>query len=434
MAGTAWTNQVSGLVIVQSSGSGQGLFVYSGTPALGNSPIFWATSATVDPFGNVISSTAGVASSGTFRAGNTLIKSSGLFVYSGTPAAGNLVASVVPGSVSVTDSFGNTALAGINSYIWSGGSVQAISQTTNGALQLGTPAQFSAGTQGGLILTTNGVAGQISLLSGKVTAGEVFSQLILDSQTFSAITNGQLHLHAGKVQLGVQENAWVDDNAQTFNLQMPLRLVNIALPATPTGAAILYADTNSNAEVLTPSGYHAPISTSQGSVTTHTVTQAAATALTDSWTIPATDLKAATAYRLTAKGYGTWGSTVQNLSVNTAIDGSSIRSETISSAVFAASQHFEWDAEYTLFCLSTGVTGKVWLAASITLSGTGATHNLTAGQVTILFGSNDNPGSASGETLNTTASHTMQLLASWASTTGAPTITCTHQTFERTGT
>lgn len=57
------------LVIVSGTGANSGLFVYSGTPALGNPPIFWATSATADPFGNAISSTSGVAGGGAFVVG-----------------------------------------------------------------------------------------------------------------------------------------------------------------------------------------------------------------------------------------------------------------------------------------------------------------------------------------------------------------------------
>ena len=65
------TNIVRALqVVIFGTGAGTGLFVYSGTPALGNPPIFWATSASADPFGNPISSTAGVAGAGQFTVGS----------------------------------------------------------------------------------------------------------------------------------------------------------------------------------------------------------------------------------------------------------------------------------------------------------------------------------------------------------------------------
>lgn len=114
MAGSSWTNQVQNTIIV--GGANAGVFVYSGTPASGNPPIFWATSATKDPFGNTIpqSSTAGIASPGTFVAGNMIVNTSGIFTYSGTPAANNLVTSVAPAAG--TDAFGNQYVAGSASY------------------------------------------------------------------------------------------------------------------------------------------------------------------------------------------------------------------------------------------------------------------------------------------------------------------------------
>lgn len=47
-------------------------------------------------------------------AGNTIINPNGAFTYSGTPAAGNLIASQAPASG--TDSFGNHYLIGVVSY------------------------------------------------------------------------------------------------------------------------------------------------------------------------------------------------------------------------------------------------------------------------------------------------------------------------------
>jgi len=59
---------------------------------------------------------------GTFNGNNFVLNSSGLFIYSGTPANGNLVASIAPAAG--TDSFGNTYLEGIATY--SGGSFAAL--------------------------------------------------------------------------------------------------------------------------------------------------------------------------------------------------------------------------------------------------------------------------------------------------------------------
>lgn len=53
MAGSAWSNQVQNQVVV--TGTNGGVFIYSGTPALGNPPVYWITNGGLkDPFGNVL--------------------------------------------------------------------------------------------------------------------------------------------------------------------------------------------------------------------------------------------------------------------------------------------------------------------------------------------------------------------------------------------
>jgi hypothetical protein len=59
---------------------------------------------------------------GTFNGNNFILNSDGLFIYSGTPANGNLIASIAP--VGGTDGFGNTYLQGIVSY--TGGAFAAL--------------------------------------------------------------------------------------------------------------------------------------------------------------------------------------------------------------------------------------------------------------------------------------------------------------------
>ena len=45
---------VLSVVIVQAGTPGTGIFVYSGTPAAGNSPVAWVTPASADPYGNSV--------------------------------------------------------------------------------------------------------------------------------------------------------------------------------------------------------------------------------------------------------------------------------------------------------------------------------------------------------------------------------------------
>lgn len=86
-------------------GAAGGLFIYNGTPGLGNPPIFYATSATVDPFGNPVTPTAGLTGTGQFMAGFTVINTAGIFVYSAAPAAGDLIAAIA--SAAGSDAFAN---------------------------------------------------------------------------------------------------------------------------------------------------------------------------------------------------------------------------------------------------------------------------------------------------------------------------------------
>ena len=95
-----------------------GIFIYSGTPANGNLIGSWAGAAGTDAFGNAypqgFNISKGAISGTVFSGTDFILNSSGLFLYGGTPANGNLVASVAGGGG--TDPFGNTYQAGITTY------------------------------------------------------------------------------------------------------------------------------------------------------------------------------------------------------------------------------------------------------------------------------------------------------------------------------
>jgi hypothetical protein len=105
-----WTSQVARQVVVDGSGAGDGIFVYDGAPMLGNLIVSVTAEAGVDQYGNVYPQglfvAAGVIEGGTFVGDDFIINPAGIFVYDGTPATGNLIASITaaPG----TDQFGNT--------------------------------------------------------------------------------------------------------------------------------------------------------------------------------------------------------------------------------------------------------------------------------------------------------------------------------------
>jgi hypothetical protein len=122
-------------VIISGTGAGVGVFVYNGTPALGNAPIVSITSASADPYGNAVvpglDVTQGTISGTTISGPDYVINSAGLFVYEGTPAAGNLIASLA--ATAGTDSHGNGYTGGVGAYTAFGSgdeySIQLLSST-----------------------------------------------------------------------------------------------------------------------------------------------------------------------------------------------------------------------------------------------------------------------------------------------------------------
>lgn len=98
-----------------------------------------------------------------FQAGNTVINSSGTFVYSGPPALGNLIYSIAPAAG--TDPYGNAYQAGATAYGTSGTSVQMLA---------GSPATVRLGT-GDAAEAVPGLIG--TLIDGAGPTGALASQL-----------------------------------------------------------------------------------------------------------------------------------------------------------------------------------------------------------------------------------------------------------------
>lgn len=95
---------------------------------------------------------------GTFQGADFILNNTGLFVYSGTPANGNLVASIAPSGG--TDTFGNSFSAGITSY----GGVFS-SQVNSGLLALSNALDtFSLQTLAADVLTLTSLNGNNTML------------------------------------------------------------------------------------------------------------------------------------------------------------------------------------------------------------------------------------------------------------------------------
>jgi hypothetical protein len=151
-------------VIVSDDIPGDGLFVYSGQGAAGNAPIFWAGGGGTDPFGNSLPSTAGVAGSGTFQAGNTIMNPDGVFTYSPSPGAGNLVQSSGT-TANGTDAYGNHYIQGNATY---GGDVASV---TEGGAFIYLSGSLSGGWSELGALASDGSGDLISTMPGTLELG-----------------------------------------------------------------------------------------------------------------------------------------------------------------------------------------------------------------------------------------------------------------------
>ena len=104
--------------IIIVTGPGGGVFIYAaGTqPGPGNPPVAWISNGTTDPYGNALPEGAqmGLAGSGTFAAGTTLITPSGTYTYDPSIAAENLLSSDT--AVDGTSPTGDTTYAGLAAY------------------------------------------------------------------------------------------------------------------------------------------------------------------------------------------------------------------------------------------------------------------------------------------------------------------------------
>jgi hypothetical protein len=211
-------------------GNATGVFVYAPgtTPGLGNPPITWESSGLVDPFGNVLPSTTGVAGTGTFQAGDTVINTSGEFVYSAAPALGDLADSIA--RAGGTDQFGNAYYQGVFSYSPSGGAVPL----------------FGAGLQNGNLLAGTGAA-----LAG--TGGRTPSSFASGGDGIAAADSGLVSGADQSSSLTLKSQAAAGNNTPVAVLNGGLGL--LAVPAQPSGFGfpVVYPDSAGNAAVVNSS-------------------------------------------------------------------------------------------------------------------------------------------------------------------------------------
>lgn len=416
------------------AGPGDGVFVYQAgtTPALGNPPIVWITGggSLIDPYGNVLPSTAGVAAAGTFQAGDSILSTLGLLTYSGTPSVANPpIGSVAPAAG--TDQFGFVFDKGINAYTPFGATVYAVGLNQTVAPTLGnvpglavtdlfagpfSPAGFFAASSGSAAEATAGMT------SGQRTGADVAALIYVLSQLVSAVTGGTALIAAGQTTIGHDGTVLVDDNRGALYM-------NALLAASPGPAGTgfgLWPNINGTPNFVLPSGQAGPAELAVTSNQSHTNANAAGQTQTSTiFTIDAADAQTGTFYILALP----WSATMQGqtLQLGLSIDGGAYTvSDTISGAIVGA---------------GVGLNGWVFLVIQVDANGVGPNNaqaflwgvmsqNAAAKTFT-------NSGSIAGKntsfTFDTTATHTMQLATTWGAAAAGQTVTGYGATFTRTG-
>jgi uncharacterized protein YaiE (UPF0345 family) len=200
-------------------GSGGGLFVYNGTPAFGNPPIFYASAGTKDPYNNPITPTVGLTGIGQFNAGNTIINTNGTFIYSGTPSSSNLIVSECP--VATLDPFGTAAVQGVGVYITISLTkyILTFGQQNNlpaMSIQQATSVPLLPVIHGANAASSAGCSAYIN--SGQSVGGSVAAVIQAEDSTFAGVANGLIALIAGAVQLGSTGACQWQDNTQQFTI------------------------------------------------------------------------------------------------------------------------------------------------------------------------------------------------------------------------
>lgn len=256
--------------------------------------------------------------------------------------------------------------------------------------------------------------------SAPVTAGGgVHGQAIITWQSANVLVGSFAPL-AGTDQYGNHYPAGLMSQAVT--------LLSGSAPPTPTLAAALFADSNGDLREITQGGLSAVVALGQSDTTTNTVTQTTATALTKSWSVTSADIgEVGRVFRLTAHGKATWGTTQEALSFEINAFGNTAVNLPIGALQFAASAAIAWKVVAEIIITATGSSGTANVSLHVTaslnagslLTGTGA-NGTFAGQVF-----------QNGETVNTTATQPIQLLAFWASSTVGCTTTCYDSILER---
>jgi hypothetical protein len=320
----------SGVAEVTQAVGGAGTYVVNGTVTIPGSSTsgYFRVSAVVTSGSTTVTFAAPVMQpatlfSPTIQGTDWITNASGAFYYGGTPGPNTLSVSVVPGTTSVFDPFGNQAFAGVTEYspviggIYFAVNYSGLTQVVwCGSSQASWASQFTA----------NSI--QVSTSGTSITT--IFQSL------------------GGTVEIGALQSA---------------------------GASTSIAYSNSLNLGFLPAGYLPMVIADNASIT---VTSSTATNCTTAISIPANDAQPKTCYRLSAWGTGTQGSTQQTLSFDLAAFGVTGGGTGFASTFVAANAGFTWNITGTAQVTSTGTgTAVVQFNFTILVKQSGASSSST---------------------------------------------------------
>lgn len=307
------------------------------------------------------------------QAGNTIINKQGTFVYSGTPAFGNLISSMAASNG--IDIFGNSYLTQTTAYGFNSGVGIYV------AAQIGGAAGFGAGLN---LYTATSMAGPWSLQA-----------------TFSTDTSGTWSFNA--------------NNYRFLSSGSPSQLIVAA-------DALIQ-----QRQASTWQGYATSALTDN---TPASISAAVYQNLTKIWPIPAHDANVLTAYRLTCGGSMGVGAALSILSLQLILSTVSINFP-IGSAEFIANNTYGWrmQGEFMVF---SGPLNSAQIVGSAEFSiGTGVANMAT------VAGSTQTAGGFAQQTvvpsIDMTTAKSMAFQAKWGSVITNQQIVCNYSILERIG-
>lgn len=347
---------------------------------------------------------------GTFQGSNFVVNSVGTFVYSSTPALGNLIASdtnLVHRYDTGTDSFGNTYYAGRCSYAANGtGIPNFIVQLFGGMINLGVNNEITSTTlQPGGVYTTAGGIRFTALRSGLNAALDVAAELQVYSAQNSSSIGQPIVLASG---------------------MLALKSITTLIGNNSSAIAIVYGSSVGTPTGLTANNFSGSLDLSNADHTNKTVTQTVYTDCTVTWTIPANDPQVDTIYTLYSCGSGTQGTTAQQLSGQGTFNGGAVIGLTNAATPIAVSQPFSWDFKMEIHFSAVGAAGagEVFFTLRWNQTGTSVDSSNSA----------TNTIRRAFSALNTTANITVTEQLKWVANVGAPTATAFYSRFTRSGT